>query len=339
MKKIEKTLYVTTDNTYLHCQKDAIAIVIDKEEKMRLPANSVEYIICLGNTTISSPFIKFCGEHHIQLSFLSPYGNFYGRINGPTTGNVLVRKKQYELLVKNEQVPIGKNIILGKAINSKNVLKRGLRDTLNENDKEKFTNAINIIDNNIDLLKTANNIDEIRGYEGVIANSYFGCMDLMIKNKDFIFEKRTRRPAENEFNALLSFMYIMLEKHIESACESYSLDPNCGIIHGIKPGKPSLALDLMEEFRAPLVDRFCLALVNKRQISLKDFENTQGEIIIKPKTIKTILSNWEARKKEEITHPYLNEKMPIALVAYSQAQLMAQLFRGDIKEYPPFIWR
>lgn len=339
MKKIGKTLYITTENTYLHCQKDAIAITIDKNEKMRLPANSVEYIICLDNTTISTPFIKFCGDHHIQLSFLSPYGNFYGQVNGPTTGNVLIRKKQYELLIKNKQVAVGKNIILGKAVNSKNVLKRSLRDASDIDFKEKFINAINIIDNNINLLKTASNIDEIRGYEGVIANAYFGCMDLMIKNKDFIFEKRTRRPAENEFNTLLSFMYVMLEKHVVSACESYSLDPNCGIIHGIKPGKPSLALDLMEEFRAPLVDRFCLSLVNKKQLSLDDFEHSQGEIIIKPKTIKTILSNWELRKKEEITHPYLHEKMSVALIAYSQAQLIAQFFRGDIDEYPPFIWR
>ena len=339
MRNIRKTLYITTENTYLHSQNDAIVIEIDNQEKMRIPASAIENIISMSNSTISTPFIKFCGEHNIELTFLSPYGKFYGKIYCGNTGNVLIRKRQYELLIKNDQLPIAKNLILGKSINSKNVLKRHCRETTNIEEKEKFINAINIIDNNIEYLYKALNVDEIRGYEGVIANAYFSCMDLMIKNKDFVFEKRTRRPAENEFNAILSFVYMLLEKHIESACNAYGLDINCGIIHSIRSGKPSLALDLIEEFRAPLADRFCLSIINKKQISINDFENKQGEIIIKPKTIKTILGAWESRKKEEIIHPYLNEKVTIELIPFIQAQLLAQFLRGDIEEYPPFVWR
>lgn len=339
MKNIKKTLYITNENTYLHCQNDAVVVEIEGNEKIRIPASAIENIISMNNSSISTPFIKFCGEHNIELTFLSPYGKFYGKIYCGNSGNVLIRKKQYELLIKNEQLPLAKNIILGKAINSKNILKRCCRDSSIIKEKDEILNSIDIIDNNISFLHSATSVDEIRGYEGVMASAYFSCMDFMIKNKDFVFNKRTKHPAQNEFNALLSFVYILLEKHIESACNSYGLDVNCGIIHSIRPGKPSLALDLMEEFRAPLADRLCLSLVNKKQISINDFENKQGEIIIKQKAIKSILATWESRKKEEIFHPYLNEKVAIELIPYIQAQLLAQFYRNDIDEYPPFVWR
>lgn len=340
MKQLKNVLYILTSGSYLHCENKSIYVIVDGTEKVRIPAHTIESIICLCNTTVSTPFIGFCGENGIALSFHSDNGKFYGRIYGCVSGNVLLRKKQYELINSSDSTNIVRNIILGKVVNSRNILTRAARNTTEEKASILKEQAEKLLEQE-NSLETAKTIDSIRGIEGAAATIYFRAFDSMLKTEEteMMFEKRSRRPPENRVNALLSFVYMLLKNDTQSALESVGIDPSAGYLHTLRPGRPSMALDLMEELRAPLCDRFVVTLINLKQITASDFDVENTEYKLKDKVKRKVIQEWQLRKKEIITHPYLKEKIPIGLIPYCQAMLLSKYFRGDIDGYPPFIWR
>lgn len=342
MKKLQNVLYILTPDSYLFCQNEAIGIKIGGEEKARIPSHTIESILCFGNTTVSTPFIAFCGERNIGLSFLSDYGRFYGRIYGPVSGNVLLRKRQYDA-INNESfsASIVKSILFAKLANSRMVLMKGAREQTDEMKKSNLSKAAEKISNTAALLNEAFDIDSMRGLEGNAASDYFSVFDDMIKltENGLVFKKRSRHPPENEVNALLSFLYMLLKNDVQSALECVGLDPAAGFLHALRPGRPSLALDLMEELRSPLCDRLALSLINLKQIKAKDFENESGRFILTDKARRTVIDQWQKRKKEEILHPFFEQKIEIGLIPYAGAQLFARVIRGDLDEYPAFHWR
>lgn len=340
MKQLGNVLYILTEGSYLHCENKSICVMVGGTEKTRIPAHTIEAIICLCNTTVSTPFIGFCGENGIALSFHSDNGKFYGRIYGSVSGNVLLRKKQYEWIGSHESAEVVRNIILGKIVNSRNMLTRAARNTTEEKALILKEQAEKLLEQENDL-EGAKTIDSIRGIEGAAAAVYFRAFDAMLKTdeSEMMFEKRSRRPPENRVNALLSFAYMLLKNDTQSALESVGIDPAAGYLHTLRPGRPSMALDLMEELRAPLCDRFVISLINLKQITASDFDAEGIEYKLKDKARRKVIQEWQLRKKETITHPYLKEKIPIGLIPYCQAMLLARHFRGDIDGYPPIIWR
>ncbi len=340
MKKLCNTLYILTENSYLHCENGTICVKIGGCEKTRIPAHTIESIICLCNTTVSSPFIGFCGEKGISLSFHSDNGRFYGRITGPVSGNVLLRQKQYQWIGSQESIEITRNIVSGKLLNSRNLLLKSARNTL-DHKADVLRNAAEMLSEQQTALEIAESIDSIRGIEGAAATIYFRAFDAMLKNSDsnLQFEKRSRRPPENRVNALLSFVYMLLKNEMQSALESVGIDPAAGYLHTLRPGRPSMALDLMEELRSPLCDRFAVSLLNLKQIQSNDFDTTNGEYRLNDDARRLVIREWQLRKKEEIMHPFLKEKILIGLIPYCQAMLLARHMRGDLDGYPPFIWR
>lgn len=340
MKQLGNVLYILTEGSYLHCENKSICVMVGGTEKTRIPAHTIEAIICLCNTTVSTPFIGFCGENGIALSFHSDNGKFYGRIYGSVSGNVLLRKKQYEWIGSQESAEVVRNIILGKIVNSRNMLTRAARNTTEEKALILKEQAEKLLEQENDL-EGAKSIDSIRGIEGAAAAVYFRAFDAMLKTdeSEMMFEKRSRRPPENRVNALLSFAYMLLKNDTQSALESVGIDPAAGYLHTLRPGRPSMALDLMEELRAPLCDRFVISLINLKQITASDFDAEGIEYKLKDKARRKVIQEWQLRKKETITHPYLKEKIPIGLIPYCQAMLLARHFRGDIDGYPPIIWR
>ena len=340
MKQLGNVLYILTEGSYLHCENKSICVMVGGTEKTRIPAHMIEAIICLCNTTVSTPFIGFCGENGIALSLHSDNGKFYGRIYGSVSGNVLLRKKQYEWIGSHKSAEVVRNIILGKIVNSRNMLMRAARNATEEKALILKEQAEKLLEQEYSL-ECAKTIDSIRGIEGAAATVYFRAFDAMLKTDELemMFEKRSRRPPENRVNALLSFAYMLLKNDTQSALEAVGIDPAAGYLHTLRPGRPSMALDLMEELRAPLCDRFVISLINLKQITASDFEAEGIEYKLKDKARRKVIQEWQFRKKEAITHPYLKEKIPIGLIPYCQAMLLARHFRGDIDGYPPFIWR
>lgn len=342
VKKLLKTLYITTPGTYLHCENDTVSVILNKEEKTRIPAHMLESIVCIGNTTVSTPLIGYCGQHNISLSFHSDSGRFYGRMYGPVSGNVLLRKRQFEIANNDEMsVNLVRNILYGKICNSRNLLMKSENDISDIYKKEQLKKASSDLANIASGLSAIENTDSLRGAEGAAAQTYFRVFDCMIKSneQEMMFDRRSKHPPLNNVNALMSFLYMLLKNDVQSALESVGLDPACGYLHAFRPGRPSLALDMMEELRAPLCDRMALSLINLKQITAKDFEVDGERIKMNDKARKLVISKWQSRKEEIITHKFLGEKIKIGLIPYAQSMLLARVIRGDLDEYPPFVWR
>lgn len=342
MKKLLNTLYVLTPNSYLFVKGETVAIHVGGEEKVRIPAHTLDAILCMGNTTVSTPFIQFCGERGIALSFYSEYGRFYGRVNGPVHGNILLRRRQFAALEDPlSRLYLARGFLLGKLVSAKEVLLRSRREQDDEAAREQLTDAAQRIADIAGQMLEAQTVDTLRGLEGVAASAYFGAFPDMLKTKDpaMRFDGRNRRPPDDPVNAVLSFLYTLLKNDVQSALEGVGLDPAGGFLHALRPGRPALALDLMEELRAPLCDRMALALINRGQITAESFERLTAPVWLKERARKTILAAWQKRKQEEIHHPFLNEKIPIGLIPFCQAQILARVIRGEMDEYPPFHWR
>ncbi len=342
MKKLLRTLFITSPDTYLHCENDTISVIINREEKTRIPAHMLESIVCLADTTVSTPLIGYCGMHGISLSFHAPTGRFYGRIYGPVSGNVLLRRKQF-LMTEDSEVAccFVRNLLYGKIRNARTVLMKSEKDLSDASKKAALRVVSEELADIAARLKEQDNIDAMRGMEGAAAQCYFRVFDCMIKSKEpeMQFVRRSKRPPQNNVNALLSFLYMLLKNDVQSALESVGLDPACGFLHQLRPGRPSLALDLMEELRAPLCDRMTLSMINLRQITADDFEQNGERIQLSDKARRRVLQTWQSRKEEIITHTFLGEKIKIGLIPYAQAMLLARVIRGDLDMYPPFIWR
>ncbi|SHF68482.1 CRISP-associated protein Cas1 [Bacteroides luti] len=341
MRKLLNTLYVTTPDSFLSKEGDNVVVMVKGTEKFRIPIYNIEGIVSFGYTGASPALMKMCADKNIGLCFLTEHGEFLGRVSGPIKGNVLLRRQQYRIADEKEaSLNLSRIFIAGKIANCRNVVQRSIRDHGDE------LNILDAASKNL-LLKSRqsfNAIDsnQLRGIEGEAATSYFGVFNQLIKNSDssFYFGGRTRRPPKDNVNALLSFIYMLLAHEVQSALESVGLDPYVGFLHTDRPGRASLALDIMEEFRPYLADRLVLSLINRRQVSGKGFVQ-QGEkgIIMTDETKKEILLTWQKRKKESIQHPFLGETVNIGLLPYIQAMLLARYIRGDIDNYPVFVMK
>jgi len=343
VKKLLNTLYVTTQGAYLAHEGEAVIIRVERETKMRIPILTLSGIVCFGQVSCSPSLLGLCGEKGVAVSFLSEHGKFLGRVEGPVRGNVLLRRQQYRLA--DQPFPtasIAQSFLVGKVANSRTVLQRGVRDHSEKDGMECIVPVIRRLGELLECLKEQDDIETIRGYEGITAREYFSVFDCLITSqKDcFFFRERSRRPPLDNMNALLSFLYTLLSHDTSSALESVGLDPQVGYLHAARPGRPGLALDLMEEFRAFLVDRLALSLVNLRQVNGTGFNITEsGAVLMDDDTRKKVLVAYQTRKREEIRHPFLGETVEIGLLPYVQALLLARHIRGDLDAYPTFIWR
>ncbi len=338
MRKLLNTLYVTTPGAYI--SKDGLNIVVsvNQEEVFRIPAINIEGIVTFGYMGASPGVMKLCSDNGISLTFLSPNGRFISRVQGAVKGNVLLRKKQYSLS-DNEiwSLHVAKLFICGKIQNYRNILKRFLRDY---GENKNINHAVLVLERaKYDALKSADKIS-LMGYEGIASNVYFDVLPILILNQknDFLFNGRNRRPPKDAMNAMLSFAYTLIANDISAALETIGLDPYVGFLHTLRPGRTSLALDMMEELRAYLGDRFVLSLINKKQITIKDFlfQGNDG-VVMTDRGKKVFITAWQNRKRDLITHPYLNEKIEIGLLPYVQSMLMARYIRQDIDDYPVFL--
>lgn len=338
MKHLLNTLYILTPDTYLFLENEAIGVKIGGEEKVRVPAHTISSIYCFGNVTVSTPLIGFCGQRGISLIFLSEYGKFYGRIQGPVQGNILLRRRQFVAL---DDMVLSKrlvrSILLGKLVNSREFLMRVRRERKEK--EEIFSDSIQKVARIAEELRESPSIDSMRGLEGAAAAAYYAAFSAMLVGEEMRFEGRNRRPPEDPVNALLSFLYTLLKNDVQSALEGVGLDPAAGFLHTLRPGRPALALDLMEELRVPLCDRLVVALINRGQITLKHFEQLTPPVLLGENGRKIVLKAWQERKKEQIQHPFLQEKISIGLIPHVQAMLFARVLRDELDDYPPFHWR
>ena len=338
MRLLLNTLYVITPEAYL--SKDGLNVVVSvkQNEIFRIPIHNIEQIVTFGYMGASPGLMKLCADNNVSLTFLSPQGRYICRLQGPTQGNVLLRKSQYKNSDESNYVlHLCKLFIGGKVQNYRNILRRFIRDN---GENHCVENAAEYLQRCKLRVFNADNIDTIRGIEGEAATKYFGVFSHLLLNQkeDFKFEGRNRRPPNDAINAMLSFVYTLICNDTVAALETIGLDPYVGFMHTLRPGRPSLALDVMEELRDYLGDRLVLSLMNRKQISIKDFVK-QGDdgIVMTDSARKIILSAWQSRKKEQITHPYLNEKVSIGLLPYIQSMLLARFIRKDIDDYPVFL--
>lgn len=343
MKKLLNTLYITSENSYLSLDGENIVIYEDTQELGRVPLHNLEGIVSFGYRGTSPALMGACADRNISLCYLTPQGKFLARVTGKIRGNVVLREQQYASS-NNEQVSleIAKNCILGKVYNARWVLERASRDHSMQIDVEHVKKASEMLKNSLILIKNSTSKDELRGYEGKAASIYFEVFDELIlqQKKDFVFQGRNKRPPLDKMNAMLSFAYTLLTNMVTSALECVGLDPCVGYLHTERPGRYSLALDMMEELRAVLADRFVLSLVNKRMITSKNFtQKENGAVLLDEDGRKIILTEWQNRKKETITHPFLQEKVEWGMVPYVQAMLLARFLRGDLDGYPAFLWK
>lgn len=319
---------------------DNIIIKIDDEETFRRPLHLFEDIVCFNYAGASPALMYACSKNNIGLSFMSESGRFLARVWGETKGNVLLRRQQYRYADDDlVSLDIAKNMILSKLINSRSAIKRCIREHAQSVDINGLQDSIDFLNHSIKRCNESVDFDFLRGIEGEAAHVYFMALDnLIIHQKEYFYmSKRSKRPPLDNFNSLISFLYTILSHDVQSALECVGLDPYVGFFHTERPGRASLALDVMEEFRTYLVDKLAVSLINKKQINEKGFiKKESGGVVINEETKKTIINAWQNRKRDVITHPYLGEKVEIGLLPYIQAMMLARFVRGDLEAYPPF---
>jgi CRISP-associated protein Cas1 len=343
MKRHGNTLYVTTQGAYLGKDGTNVVVRVKKEKKLSVPIHNLDSVVCFGNVGCSPFLMGLCGQEDVSLSFHTERGRFLARVLGPQSGNVLLRRAQHEKTrCPQTSADFARWVVAAKVANGRRVLQRALRDHGEKIQKEPLEAAGKRMAGILRRLEDPAPLEQVRGLEGEAANNYFGAFDHMIvgDKESFFFHERTRRPPRDNMNALLSFIYALLTGDVRSACESAGLDPQMGFLHADRSGRPSLALDLVEELRPVVADRLALSLVNRRQVSATGFETQEaGGVRMDDKTRRTVLVAYQKRKDEEISHPYLGEKMTLGLVPMIQARLLARWLRGDLDAYPPFFWK
>lgn len=343
MKKLLNTLYITTPDAYLRLEGETVVVSVEKRELAHIPLLNLSDIVCFNYKGISPALMGACAERGIGICFLTPTGRFLARVEGPVHGNVLLRCSQREIAENPDRAAlVARTFLQAKIYNSRWTLERTLRDHPQRLDETKMREAINIQKDCLTRLNLTDDIGVLRGIEGIAAKAYFGVFDQMIlRNKDvFRFIDRNRRPPTDPVNALLSLIYTLLGNEICGALETVGLDPYVGFLHQKRPGRLSLALDLLEEFRAPLADRFVLRQINLGEITGNDFETKEnGAVLLKDSARKRFLSAWQDRKHETLHHPFLGEKIEWGIAPYAQALLFSRWLRGDLDAYPPFFWK
>lgn len=343
MKKLLNTLFITQPDVYLSLDGDNIVLLKEKEKIGRLPLHNLESIVSFGYTGTSPALMGYCAEKNISLVFLTMYGQFLARVIGKSKGNVILRKKQYR--ISEDEVisaKIARNFIVGKVYNNKWIIERMTRDYPLRIDVDQFKAISQHLSSIILEVRECEDLERLRGLEGQAATSYNKLFNQMIlqQKEDFYFNRRSRRPPLDNVNAMLSFAYTLLANDMTSALESVGLDAYVGFLHRDRPGRVSLALDVIEELRGVYADKFVLSLINKRVINKGDFfQKENGAVIMTDEARKKFITAWQNKKQEKITHPYLGEKISWGLVPHAQALLLARYLRDDLDEYPPFLWK
>lgn len=341
MKELLNTLYVQTQGAYLRLDHDTLKLEVERATNFQVPLHHLGSIVVFGNVLVSPFLVHRCAEDGRSLVWLSEYGRFQARISGGTTGNVLLRRSQHAAADSEvTSLSIARNILAGKLQNARAVLMRSAREADSDADREKLYNAAQVHRKAITEAATATDLNNLRGIEGNAAKAYFGSYSYMVRTnrQAFAISERSRRPPRDPSNALLSFVYTLLAGECVAACEGVGLDPQIGFLHTLRPGRPSLALDLMEELRAAFADRLVLTLINRSQIQPDDFmERPGGAFHLKDSSRKELLVAYQKRKQEEIAHPIVKAKVPIGLIPHLQARLLARYLRGDTESYQPFV--
>ena len=344
MKKLLNTVYVTTEGASLRKDGENLVVEVEGAERARVPFHMLASLVAFGAVYLSPALMAACAAAGITIVLLERNGRFQARVEGPVSGNVLLRRAQYRASEKPDEIV--RSLVIGKVANQRAVLMRSLRDYGGEFGAAEREAIAAVTERLARILRrvefAGDPLDVLRGAEGEAAHLYFSVFGPLIRSPDaaFAWEGRSRRPPLDPVNALLSFLYTLLTHDCRSACESVGLDPAVGFLHRDRPGRPSLALDLMEELRPVLVDRLVLSLVNRRQLRGKDFETRDGgAVMLTDEARRTVLSAWQERKKDERQHPFLGEKAPLGLVPFLQAQMLARCLRGDLDAYPPWFWK
>jgi CRISPR-associated protein Cas1 len=343
MKQHLNTLFITTDGAYLAKQGETVAVRVEKKTRLQVPLHNLDGVVCFGRVGLSPALLGECAARNVTVSLLDPNGRFRAAVVGFSPGNVLLRRAQYRAADDpTASCEIARNMIAAKIANARSVLLRAVRDSGATETSSALHGAINRMAQDIEAARRCQSLDQLRGIEGGSADVYFQCFSAIVSPQahEFTFTGRSRRPPLDPFNSLLSFLYSMLAHDARSACESVGLDAAVGFLHRDRPGRPGLALDLMEEFRPFLADRLALSLINRRQATVAGFTTTEsGAVLMDDQTRKAVLVAYQKRKQDEIVHPVLGEKVTVGLLVHLQARLLARRLRGDIDEYPPFIWR
>jgi CRISPR-associated protein Cas1 len=341
MKKLLNTLFVTTQGAYLSRDGETVVVSVEQKDLLRVPIHTLGGIVCFGRVTLSPPLMGLCAERQVLVSFLSEWGKFLARIAGPVAGNVLLRREQYRAADSEPRTAaIARAIVAAKVANARTVLLRANRE--NNRRSDGLEEAAALLGRSLERLARDDlSLETIRGIEGDAARIYFEVFEQMIgPREEFPFRGRNRRPPLDPVNALLSFVYTLLVHDLTSALETNGLDPYVGFLHTERPGRPSLALDLMEELRPALADRLVLSLINRRQVRASGFRTLEsGAVEMDEDTRREVLTAWQKRKQEEVRHPFINEQAPVGLFPHLQALLLARHLRGDLDAYPALIWR
>lgn len=343
MKHHLNTLFVTTEGAYLSKEGETVAVKIDDEVRSRTPIHLLDSIVCFGHIGCSPYLMRHCTENNVSITFMTDYGRLLGKVSGFTPGNVLLRREQYRRSDDPlASADIARAMVAAKIANSRVVLQRALRDRPRASNAHQVQVVVGRLAQSLEVLQNVTTLDVIRGVEGEAGRDYFSVFDALVtqSGEDFAFSGRNRRPPRDNVNCLLSFLYSLLTHDARSACESVGLDPQVGFLHRDRPGRPSLALDLIEELRAFLADRLALSLINRGQVQAKGFHREEaGAVTMTDATRKAVIIAYQTRKQEEITHPFLGEKISIGLLVHLQARLLSRALRGDLDAYPAFFWR
>jgi len=341
VKRHLNTLFVLTQGCYLAKKGQTIAVRLEKETRLRVPIHTVGSVVCFGQVGVSPFLLGFCADHGVPVTFLSLHGRFRARSTGRTSGNVLLRREQYRRTdAPDGGAAIARGIVLAKLVNSRATLQRVRRNRPDAAGAREVERAVLRLGHQLRQLSGELTLDDLRGFEGEAARVYFSVFDHLISQQkdDFTFQGRSRRPPRDNVNALLSFLYTLVRHDCEAALESVGLDPAVGFLHRERPGRPSLALDLIEELRSFLADRVALGLINQRQVATSGFKTAEtGGVEMDDATRKTVLQAYQKRKQDELEHPFLREKTTLGLVPHLQALLLARHLRGDLDAYPAFV--
>jgi CRISPR-associated protein Cas1 len=343
MKQLLNTLFVTTQGAYLARDGETVQVRVEHEDRLRVPIHTLASVVCFGQVSCSPPMMGLCAERGVSLAFFTENGRFLARVEGPVSGNVLLRREQYRRSdVEEQSATIARSVLIAKVANCRTVLLRALRDKPDCAGNSEIELASKRLVRLAEDLTPSKSLDSLRGHEGDAARVYFDVFDHLVteSKESFFFHGRSRRPPLDNLNAMLSFLYTLVTHDVASALEGVGLDPAVGYLHRDRPGRPSLALDLVEELRPVLADRLVLSLINRRQVGARGFQKTEtGAVVMDDATRKEVLVAYQKRKQEEILHPFLKERIAFGMVPHAQALLLARYLRGDLDGYPSFLWR
>lgn len=344
MTVLLNTLYVTTPEAYLRLERETVCVMVKDEKRLQVPLHHLCALVLFDHVMVSPALLGRCAMDGRSIVWLSQSGQFQARVEGPVSGNILLRLAQHRVAEDPAaSLRLARATVAGKLRNSRQLLLRGARETTDPGEREALAQAARHLGSRINNLLLATDGNTLRGYEGDAASIYFGAMPLLIKpqlRRDFPFDGRNRRPPRDGVNALLSFLYALVLADCRAALESVGLDPQLGFLHAVRPGRPALALDLLEEFRAPLADRLAITLINRGQIRQGDFDASEGgAVLLNDAGRKSVITAYQTRKQDTLRHPLLGTEAPIGLLAQIQARLLARQLRGDIPDYIPFLQR